>query len=431
MVGSGNAQHSAITCGQNYTVARGDTLSQISLRAYGSAVYQAIYTANVDVIGTNPDLILIGQSFVIPCLSATHTALAGLEADLQHGIVTPDANENVPLVLTFNRASAPPFIINSGIVDGYLADITEATEGRVTFVDPEVVNRDHSQQFELVTSGAVDGAYVLNSTLADTHPELQLPMLPTFGGSAEQTAVSLWRLHAAYLAQTDYFPEAQLLGFISAPAAHIWRNADLPVTPDENIVGKNSYPVPYFFGLDTRGPAAMREEFARLSATQANEPPAYFMAHGAALAVGLWAEGSNVSVMEVDNGLYTPTFSVILSNAAWARISDQDQQAILELSGENLAFRSAAWDEFDNAFRSRMLDRGLDFEKADKALLNTLWTSSFGDLDAWIREVSAHGISGPEAVNFYLTSLGSLEDRLIYRGDVSFVDQHPFMLGRN
>ena len=424
-------------CGEAYSVVSGDSLSRISVHAYGSPLYQPIYAANVETIGPNPDLILIGQSLDIPCLTSSGSVSAQMTQPAEVVKVSAEANDEATpidqLVFTFNKASAPPFIINQGIIDKYLAEITEVTEGRVTFVDPEVMNRDHGAQYELVISGEVDGAYVLNSTIAETHPFLQLPMKPMFGGSAEQTAVSLWRLHDEYLSKTDYFNQAELLGFVAAPAAHIWRETSMPVTPGEAIAKKNMYHTPYFQGLDTRGPAAMRAEFAEMMDKHGsqNEPPAFFMAHGAATAIGLWHPEASISVMEVDNGLYTPTFSVILSNEAWAQISEEDQQAIREVSGEALSYRSAAWDGFDNGFRAQMLENGLDFQKADKALLDSLWMSSLIELNEWIDTANASNIRGTEAVNFYLASLRELEDRLLYRGDETFVDQHPYLTGGN
>lgn len=429
-----------LKCDHSYSVASGDTLSKISLRAYGSLLYQPIYTANVATIGTNPDMIYIGQSLMIPCLTSAGAIAAATDSTPpQAGTVevtsnTDDGAIEGQLVFTFNKASAPPFIINSGIIDGYLAEITEVTDGRVTFIDPEVVNRDHSAQYKLVTSGEVDGAYVLNTTIADTHPLLQLSMKPMFGGSAEQTAVSMWRLHEEYLAKTDYFSQAELLGFVASPAAHIWRDATVPVSANEGVAAKNQYAVPYFNGLDTRGPAAMRAEYAEFAATYSsptNEPPTFFLAHGAAIALGIWNSESNVAVMEVDNGLYTPSFSVILSNEAWAQISPDDQQAIRAVSGEALSHRSAAWDGFDNAFRSKMLEAGLNTMKADKALLDDLWLSSLTRLNEWSEHAEAIGVPGNEALNFYLGSLRSLEDLLIYRGEENFVDQHPYLTGGN
>lgn len=49
---------------QTYTVVRGDNLSQIAAR-FGTS-WQAIYDANRDVIGGNPNLIYAGQTYVIP-----------------------------------------------------------------------------------------------------------------------------------------------------------------------------------------------------------------------------------------------------------------------------------------------------------------------------------------------------------------------------
>lgn len=418
------AQQGTATCGETYTVVSGDSLSRISLKVYGSTLYQPIYSANVDVIGSNPDRIFIGQQLVIPCLGSGDTPV----------VATSEGTDGDTLVLTFNKASAPPFIINSGIVDTYLEDIEAATEGRVTFVEPEVMNRNHDEQYTLITSGQVDGAYVLNPTIAEQHPLLQLPMLPMFGGSAEQTAVAMWYLHQEHLDKADYFTEAEILGFIAAPAAHIWHDTSLSITPTMQVTEKNEYNTPYFLGLDTRGPQVMRAEFAALEASlkaRGKEDPVYLMAHGAAMAIGLWNEESRFEVMEVDNGLYTPTFSVLLSNDAWAQISPEDQAAIRAISGEGLARRSAAWDAFDNSFRSVMIERGLAWKKADRALTESLWLGSRGALADWMSNAESKGISSTAAIASYVQDLRELENLLLYLGPETFVDQNPFLTETN
>jgi len=55
-----------------HTVSEGETLSHIALKHYGSAVeekWMAIYEANREVIGENPNLIKPGQVLKIPKLS--------------------------------------------------------------------------------------------------------------------------------------------------------------------------------------------------------------------------------------------------------------------------------------------------------------------------------------------------------------------------
>ena len=417
-----------IACGETYIVASGDTLSRISLRAYGQSGFSSLHQSNIEVIGSNPDRIYAGQRLEIPCRSADATPAVSPEVPTAEQPAAPevelesDAEPTDPgsdtgnIVLTFNKTSAPKFVMNSGIIDIFLAEITEVTEGRVRFIDPPVVNRDPMVQLDLVTSGVMDGAYVFNGYLGESHPLLQLPMLPLMGGSAEQTAVSLWRLHDEYLSETDYFNEAKLLGFVAAPAAHIWRLANAPASANEDIVNKNSYVVPYFEGLDTRGPDVVRQETETRLALydeQANEPLAFFMAHGAARAAGIW--NNDRTVTEVDNGLYTPTFSVILSNEAWASISAQDRDAILAVSGERLATRSASWDEFDNGHRRHMIDTGLNTVKADPALMAELRETSRTGIKTWIDQANATGVRGFEAVNAYKEDLNSLQDRLLFQ----------------
>ena len=236
------------------------------------------------------------------------------------------------------------------------------------------------------------------------------------GGSAEQTAIALWRLHDEYLSQTAYFEDAKLLGFISAPAAHIWRLNNAPVAANQNVIEENRYPVPYFAGLDTRGPAAVREETMNILTAydeEANGSLTFFLAHGAARAVGVWTEDRTVT--EVDYGLYTPTFSVVLSNEAWDQISPQDRAAIEEVSGERLAGRSASWDAFDTGHRLHMLDTGLNVVKADDALLAELEAVKLARLESWKAAAEAFGVPAQDAIVSYQATLDALQDRLLFR----------------
>ena len=61
------AKAEAAKAEQRYTVQGGDTLGKISGRFYGDpAQWRRIYEANKAIIGNNPDVISVGQEFVIP-----------------------------------------------------------------------------------------------------------------------------------------------------------------------------------------------------------------------------------------------------------------------------------------------------------------------------------------------------------------------------
>lgn len=63
------AAREAAKSGVKHVVESGETLSHIALKYYGSASkekWMAIYEANKDLIGDNPNKIRVGQELVIP-----------------------------------------------------------------------------------------------------------------------------------------------------------------------------------------------------------------------------------------------------------------------------------------------------------------------------------------------------------------------------
>ncbi|GAB4125170.1 MAG: hypothetical protein OHK0045_08620 [Raineya sp.] len=61
------AEKAAEEAASTYTVQPGDTLWGIAQKLLGNgALYTKIYEANKDVIGSNPDIIKVGQVFKIP-----------------------------------------------------------------------------------------------------------------------------------------------------------------------------------------------------------------------------------------------------------------------------------------------------------------------------------------------------------------------------
>lgn len=71
------ASAQGLQCGQNYTVAPGDSLSKLAAEVYDDATaYQIIYSANSAAIGPNPGNISVGLQLNIPCLDNTVASTA-------------------------------------------------------------------------------------------------------------------------------------------------------------------------------------------------------------------------------------------------------------------------------------------------------------------------------------------------------------------
>ncbi len=402
----------SIECGQPYTVKAGDSLSLIAKNAYGDGATDELYRQNADRIGPNPDIIRLGMQLRMPCGLERNITIDGANFQPAPEIVASRAiaiSDNT-VNIVFNKASAPKFILNVGIIDPFLEDIERVTEGRVQFLEPAVVDRDPQNQLDLVQSGDVDGAYVFNGYLADTHPLVQITMQPMVGGTALQTAIALWRVQEQHFYKANNFDGVKLLGFIGAPPAHIWRVSDVPVTEQEQLQDNNAWAVPYFEGLDTKGAQVMRTENAdriRLLDQTPGLPPATFaLAHGAARAVGVWTQARTVT--EIDGGVYAPTFSVVISEEKWNEISPRDQAAIERLSGETLALRSAAWDSFDNGHKEIMLREGLNIVQADVKLMAELQDRARVGWEAWMATAETEGVSGFEALEAFFAEMERL-----------------------
>jgi nucleoid-associated protein YgaU len=60
---------STAAAGTTYTVVSGDSLSKIAKHHYGDAAkWHQIYEANKAIIGSNPDLIEVGQELTLPSI---------------------------------------------------------------------------------------------------------------------------------------------------------------------------------------------------------------------------------------------------------------------------------------------------------------------------------------------------------------------------
>lgn len=427
----------ALTCGQKYAVAPGDSISKIARRVYGTNRAPELYAANRAVIGANHDLLLVGTVLTLPCLDAEQDVRESTARKLTQPKVAQATDRDAAastkgqggtfsraagftsktlaaapaqiVEIVFNKASALEFILNTGIVDPLFADISRATNGRVRFVEPAEHNRDPRAQMNLVRNGKADGAYIFNGYLAEQNPLLQITMAPMVGGTAQQTATALWRTHQRYFADAGRFDGLKLLGFVGAPPAHIWRVSDAPVTGSEQLLGNSAMSLPGKPGPN-QSAVKIRADVSdpvRSQGSAAAQPPATVaLNHAAARTMGIWKNAK--SVTEIDGGVYAPTFSVFIRAEKWEQIAPADRETIEALLGESLAQRSAAWDAFDNTQKRAMLKQGLKVEKADLDLLIELQDRARLAWETWIAKADNAGVPGYEALEAFFAEIEAL-----------------------
>jgi polar amino acid transport system substrate-binding protein len=94
---------------KSYRVAPGDTLLKIAQKAYGNDEYRMVYDANVDRIGSNPNLIEVGLLLRLPCADGTMAeATPVVVPEATEAAKEAAASDEGPIVLITGN-DFPPF----------------------------------------------------------------------------------------------------------------------------------------------------------------------------------------------------------------------------------------------------------------------------------------------------------------------------------
>lgn len=143
LLSTGGSAHAAENCG-TYGVIPGDTLRLISERYYGQREFsQAIYEANLEEIGENPNEIEIGMALAIPCRENMLTPepsalLAHIDSEAsasEDWVLRFLANsENTPFVNQDNSGVIPDILTASLRSGGYHGTLDFARPSGITEV---------------------------------------------------------------------------------------------------------------------------------------------------------------------------------------------------------------------------------------------------------------------------------------------------------
>ena len=165
----------------------------------------------------------------------------GLAAALAVGLCASAAQAQVKIV--FNSFAPPNFVINQGMIDAWAKNVERVTEGRVKVEIPATSLAPPPQQWEMVTQGVADGAYIF---LGFAQKRLLLPQIATlpFGTpSATAQAVALWRTHKKFFETANESEGVVLIGYFGSPAAYFW-SADKPITTVNDLKDVKTWSLP-------------------------------------------------------------------------------------------------------------------------------------------------------------------------------------------
>ncbi|MBL8378778.1 MAG: TRAP transporter substrate-binding protein DctP [Burkholderiales bacterium] len=329
------------------------------------------------------------------------THLASFAVAAVAAAAIPSASAQTTLL--FNRYVPPTHVISTSIVGAWAQEVEKVTEGRVKFNYPADSLSPPPGQWELVTQGLADGAFIQTAFAVKRLPLTQLADLPFAAWSVEATAVALWRTHERFFSKADEHKGVAFMGYFSAPGGNMFSLTDKPITAVGDLKNLKMWSLPNLpaqllgkLGASVvPGPATRIHEVVSKGVVDAHASLGFHTI------LAFNAMPYTKSATEIPGRMNASSFSVFLNLDKWNAISQKDRAAILSVSGEKLARQSRAWDLVEEDSRKKFIDSGKRVQQASPEFMAALQKAWAFAEEEWIAEAGKKGVDGKAALAYF------------------------------
>ena len=301
-------------------------------------------------------------------------------------------------VLTMSSWVGPNHLLTKDVLVAWAGSVEKATSGRVKF---QMLAKHPSAApgtFDSVRDGLVDVSYVTASYTPARHPLPLIGELPGAGASAEINSVAFSRIHWKYLQAANEYKGVKLLG--------VWTHGPGQMF----LVKKPVATVADLAGMKIRTGGGIAEAAAKaLGASPFVKPaPESYELLSSGIADGTFFPLESIKSFNLDKvvkyatffpgGFYSSSFGFFMNQEKWDKLSKQDQDAILSVSGEVLArLAGKAWDAADKVGLEAMKAAGVQITEASPAFVADVRRLTAPLVQDWIKSANAKGVDGAKA----------------------------------
>jgi len=312
--------------------------------------------------------------------------------------------------LLFSAFAPPNDIINTRIIQPWAKKVEDVTAGRVKIKFSPTSLAPPQQQWEMVTQGVADAAYLFNGLQQNRLLLPQIAHLPFLSPSAEASAVALWRTHAKFFAEKNEYADVILVGLLVGPTGQFYSLTDTPIDSAERVKNLKTWGLPGVpaRALDKLGASVVPGPAVRIHDIVSKGVVDAFVGIGPYHAEAYNAAQFAKSITVLPGGISAPSFSVIVNKGKWATIPKSDQDLIMSVSGEALARASAVYDQANKESLERLEKAGMKKFTASSDFIAQL-QQQWAFLQAeWISNATKRNVDGKVALDFYREQLKSL-----------------------
>ncbi len=297
--------------------------------------------------------------------------------------------------LTMSSWVGPTHLLTRDVLGGWAKEVEKATNGRVKFQMLAKAPASPPGTFDAVRDGLVDVSYVTASYTPARHPLPLLAELPGAGETAEINSVAYSRIHWKYLQKANEYKGVKLLGVFTHGPGQMF-SVNKPVNSVADLAG-----------MKIRSGGGISEQSAKaLGASPLVKPaPESYELLSSGVADGTFFPSESIKSFNLDKvihyatffpgGFYCSAFGFFMNQDKWNKLSKQDQDAIMSVSGEHLArMAGKAWDAADKIGVETMKAANVKMIQASPAFIAEVDKRTEPLVAQWIKSADKEGIDG-------------------------------------
>ncbi len=308
------------------------------------------------------------------------------------------AHADVTLVMSSWLPPRHPIVVNA--MKPWAREISDVTEGRVTvrvLAKPLGAPPAH---YDMARDGVADITYGLHSfTTDDRFERSRIGQFSFIGDDAVSGSTAFWNVYTEMLDAEAEHEGVQVLGlFVHGPGV-LHNNVRKIETLDD------------ISGLKVRTPggyiADLMKDLGATTLFMSSGEVYEKLSRGVIDGVTFTYEALTAFnltddlqyTMRVPGGLYNTTWFLVMNGDKWSEISEEDQEAIMSISGEAFAQRvGEAWNAADEAALEEIREAGIEIHDAPEALLDDIKARAATYEQEWADMIAEDGFDGTAAL---------------------------------
>ena len=301
--------------------------------------------------------------------------------------------------LTMSSWVSPQHHLTSVVLQGFGDEVEKASGGRLKFQMLPKHPAAPPGTFDAVRDGLVDVSYVTASYTPARHILPLMAELPGGGETAEINSVAYSRIHWKYLQKANEYKGVHLLAVFTHGPGQMF-NTKRPI---KNLTDLQ--------GMKIRTGGGIAEAMARALGASAFVKPApeSYELLSSGIADGVFFPQESIVSFKLDSlikyatlfpgGFYSSSFGFFMNEDKWNKLSKQDRDAIMSVSGEALAqLAGKAWDATDAAALERMKQVGIQITEASPEFVKGVQERAKAIDDKWVKDATAKGVDGAKVL---------------------------------